>query len=95
MNKQFTGFLSSVADPGNLSLTVESFTKALLSAAAMYAVVKGLDASAVTSQVQGIIDTAATGVTAGLTAYHAVMTVWGLVRKLWYMLAKPTVPTAQ
>jgi len=84
--------MSSVADPGQLSLTVASLTKANLSAAALYAVYKGLDAQTVTSQVQTIIDTVATGLAAGLVVYHTVMTIYGLVRKLYFAyFAKPVV----
>jgi hypothetical protein len=95
--KQFTGFLSSSANPGNLSLTVASFTKTLLSIAALYAVAKGLDTQTVTSQVQQVIDTVATGFTAALVVYHSLMTVYGLVHKALHALfAKPvvTVPVA-
>lgn len=89
--KQFKGFLSSVENPGQLSLTVASLTKVILGVAATYAVVNGLDSMAVTTQVQQIIDTVATGITAGFTVYHSVMLLYGLVRKgLHALLAKPT-----
>lgn len=90
--KQFTGFLSSSADPGQLSLTMSSLTSAILSGVTLFAAVKGLDAVAITSQVQSVIDTVVTGVAAGMTVYHSVMTAYGLIRKLWYMwFAKPVV----
>lgn len=95
--KQFSGFLSSTTNPGELSLTVASLTKTILSLAALWAVAKGLDAQTVTSQVQSVIDTVATGVTAGLVVYHSFMTVYGLVHKLIYKVAATpvvTVPTA-
>lgn len=93
--KQFTGFLSSVSQPGQLSLTVSSLTNALLSAAALFAVAKGLDAVAVTNQVQAIIDYAATFVTASLTLYHTLMAAYGIARKLWFAFAaKPVVVVA-
>lgn len=95
--KIFTGFLSSSTAPGNLSLTVSSFTKALISAVGLFAVVKGLDVNAVTSQVQAIIDLIATAIPAALVVWHTIKTVEGLAIKLWYYLAaKPavTVPTA-
>lgn len=95
--KQFTGFLSSVGSPGDLSGTIQSLTKAILSAAALFAVVKGLDSATIVNNVQNIIDVTTTGVAAGLTIYHSIMTVWGLAHKLYYQLfAKPviTVPTA-
>ena len=91
--KQFTGFLSSVAAPGQLSLTVASATKAIISAASLYAVARGLDAGQITGQVQAIIDTAVTAVTAGMTVYHTMQTVWGLVRKLLYALKAQSVVT--
>lgn len=90
--KQFTGFLSSVANPGQLSDTVSSITNALLSAAAFYAVVHGLDATAVTNQVQAVINQVATVVTAGLMFYHTLKAAFSLARKLWYQFAaKPVV----
>lgn len=91
--KQFTGFLSSSANPGQLSLTVSSFTSALLSAAALYAVVNGLDSVAVVNGVQQIIDLSATAITTGLVVYHTVMTAVGVARKLWYMVAAKPVLT--
>lgn len=89
--------MSSVSDPGQLSLTVASFTKAVIFAATLYAAVKGLDTATVTSQVQYVIDLVLTGVTAGLTVYHTVMTIYGIIRKLLHVaFAKPvlTVPAA-
>lgn len=95
MQKQFKGFLSSTANPGQLSLTASSFTNAIISAAALFAVAKGMDAQAVTSQVQSIIDTSVTAVTAGLTVYHTCLTVYGLARKLWYSVAAKPVVTVE
>lgn len=91
--KQFVGFLSSAASPGDLSLTISSLTQALLWAAGAYAVMHGLDSVAVTSQVQSIIDQTATIVTAGMTIYHTGMTLWGLLRKLLYTTAAKPVLT--
>lgn len=92
--KQFTGFLSSVSNPGQLSTTVQNITKAVLSAAALYAVVKGLDAATVTNQIQGIIDLIATAVTAGLVVWHSLHSAFSLANKLFYWLAaKPVVTT--
>lgn len=96
-NKIFTGFMSSVTNPGQLSLTVSSARNTILALAALWAVTKGLDTQAVTSQVQSVIDTVATGFTAGLVVYHAIRTVEGLTTKLMHTLfAKPviTVPAA-
>lgn len=90
--KQFTGFLSSVSNPGQLSLTVSSLTKAVLSAGALFAVVNGLDTTAVTNNIQQIIDLVATAATAGLVVFHSLQTIYGLANKLWYMVAaKPVV----
>jgi hypothetical protein len=95
--KQFTGFLASTTNPGQLSLTMQSLTKAVLSFAALWAVIHGLDTQAVTTQVQSVIDTVATAVTAGMAFYHSVMVAYGLAHKVWFALAaKPvvTVPAA-
>lgn len=95
--KQFTGFLSSTSNPGQLSLTMQSLTKAILSFAALWAVAKGLDTQTVTSQVQSVVDTVATAVAASMAFYHSIMVAYGLAHKVWYSLAaKPvvTVPTA-
>ena len=94
-NKMFTGFLSSTSNPGQLSLTMQSLTKAVLSFAALWAVIHGLDAQAITSQVQSVIDTVATAVTAGMAFYHTVMAVYGGVHKLYYFwFAKQVVTPA-
>lgn len=96
-NKIFTGFFSSTTNPGQLSLSVQSLTKAILSFAALWAVIHGLDTQAVTTQVQSVIDTVATAVTAGMAFYHTVMTAYGLIHKVIFSLfAKPavTVPAA-
>lgn len=93
-SKQFTGFLSSVSNPGALSGTVKNFTNALLSLAALFAVVKGLDAATVTSQVQSIIDLVATAVTSALVVWHSLQAVFSLMTKFWYYIgAKPVVTT--
>lgn len=84
--KKFTGIFSSTANPGDLSLTISSLTQVFIGLGATYAVVHGLDSQAITTQIQGIIATATTALTACYTAYHALMTLYGLVRKLWYTL---------
>jgi hypothetical protein len=95
--KQFTGFMSSVSKPGQLSLTVSSLRNTVISAVALLAVVKGLDSQAITNQVQQVFDLVATGLTAGLTIYHTLKTLEGLTTKLMHaFFAKPvvTVPAA-
>jgi hypothetical protein len=93
--RKFSGVLASSNGTGELSLTVASASQFIIGIAATWAAIHGLDASAVTSQVQGIIDTVVTGVTAGYTAWNALATVWGLIRKIYYTLgAKPVAPTA-
>lgn len=92
--KQFSGFLSSVSDPGQLSLTVKSFTSALLSFGVMLAVVKGLDQQTVSTQIQLIIDQTLTVGTVALTLWHSLQTLNGLAHKLWFVVAaKPVVTT--
>lgn len=91
--KQFIGFLSSVKNPGSLSTTVSSLTNAILSAAALFAVVKGLDTAVVTSQVQQIIDLIATAIPAALVVWHTLQAAFGLGTKLWYYMAAKNVVT--
>lgn len=91
--KAFTGFLSSSANPGDLSLTVASITKAIIWGVATLAVVKGVDSTTVTNEVQQIMDLTATAVAAGLTLYHSGQTIYGLIRKVLYAFAaKPVAP---
>lgn len=84
---QFTGFLSSSANPGSLSLTVSSFTQAVIWMVGAYAVARGLDAQTITNNLQLLIAQTATVVATSLMMYHTGVTIWGLARKVWYALA--------
>ena len=75
------GALSSSADPAKLSLTVESITKVILGAVAIFAVSKGMDITTATTQAQAILDLVMQSVTIGFTLYHSILTVYGLMRK--------------
>jgi hypothetical protein len=82
MNFQLPNWLQSSSDPTQISLSIESGGKTLIGIIGYFLVLKGLDAGAVTSQLQLIVDQVATGVTLAFTLYHSLMTVYGLVRKL-------------
>lgn len=91
--KQFTGFMSSVTNPGQLSLTVSSARNTVLALVALWAVAKGLDTQTITSEVQQVFDTVATGLTAGLVVYHTFRTFEGLTTKLLHTLFAKAVVT--
>lgn len=86
--KQFTGILASSVGNGSLSLTVSSGSQFVIGLLGTYAVLHGLDAQAVTSQAQIVIDAVVTAIAAGYTTVHAFLTVWGMVRKFWALFAK-------
>lgn len=95
--KQFTGFLSSVENPGQLALTMKGFTALVISIAVFYASVKGLDTAAVTSNVQYFLDLGFSFVSSGAMCLSILVTFFGLARKGWHaVFAKPvlTVPAA-
>lgn len=84
MEKRFKGILASSTDPTGqtLSLSVSSFLKVLIGLVAMFAVSKGMDPNAATTQLQAIIDLVAQAVPLMFTLYHTMETIWGLIRKL-------------
>lgn len=82
-------FFASSVDPTKLSLTIESFSKALIGLVGWYAVSKGMDAATATTQLQVIIDLVAQAVPLVFALWHSLMTIYGLVRKLWMYLATP------
>lgn len=86
------GILSSSIDPTQLSLTVESFSKVLIGLAGWYAVSKGMDATTAQTQLQAIIDLAVQAIPLAFTLWNTLLTIWGLVRKLYVALvaSKPT-----
>lgn len=76
-------FFQSSIDPSKLSLTVESGSKTIIGIIGYFAVLKGLDSQVITSQLQATVDTLVTLITAGYTAYHALQTTYGLIRKMF------------
>lgn len=88
---KYTGFLASSADSTGqtLSLTVESFSKVIIGLVAWYAVSKGMNATAATTQVQAIIDLIAQAIPMAFTLWSSMLTIWGLARKLFSNLATP------
>jgi hypothetical protein len=78
----FKGFTTSSVDPTQVSLTVESAGKVLIGIIGWFAVAKGLDAATAQTQLQVIIDLVAQSVPVAFTLWNAMMTGYGLVRKL-------------
>jgi len=76
-------FLASSADPAKVSLTIESTAKVLSIAIGAFAVMKGMDATPLTASIKGLADQAIVLVSAGFATYHAGLTVYGLVRKMF------------
>lgn len=102
--KQFTGFFSSVTNPGQLSLTVSSIRNVVLSGLALFLMMKGLhgeELSATTTQFssqfdliaaqfQLFITAALAAFSAALTLYHTLRTFEGLTTKIMHgLFAKP------
>lgn len=97
MQPKFRGIFASSTDPSGqtLSLTVESFSKVIIGLVGWFAVSKGLDPAGATTQAQAIIDLIAQAIPVGFTLYHTLLTVWGLLRKLFVSFATtPTAPPA-
>jgi hypothetical protein len=93
--KQFTGFLSSVENPGTLALSLKGFGAFIISLAVLWASLHGLDAATVTSQLQSLINNAITTVSAFATAISLLVTFYGLARKVFYELFAKPVATVQ
>ena len=74
---------SSSVNPQELSLTVSSLSKTIIGVVAFIAVQKGFDGAVVTSHLQAIMDTVITAIPAGFAMWHAMQTVYGLVRKMF------------
>lgn len=81
---RFSGIFASSSDASGqtLSLTIESFSKVLIGVIGYFAVAKGMDPAAATTQLQAIIDLVAQAIPLAFTLYHSLQTAWGLVRKL-------------
>lgn len=97
---RFRGIFASSVDPTGqtLSLTIESASKVLIGLATWFAVAKGMDPAAATTQLQALIDLAAQAVPLMFTFYHIMQAAWGIVRKLYTLYAtRPSIglPTMQ
>lgn len=90
MENTYPKVLASSQDPTKLSLSVTSATQVILYMVAFFAVHKGLDPNAATTQVQGLIDLGVTMLPLIMALYHSVQLAFGLVRKLLALLKTPT-----
>lgn len=84
-------FLASSVDPTQLSLTVESFSKVVIGLLAWWGVSKGFNVLTAQNQLQVIIDIIAQSVPIAFTLWNAMLTVWGLVRKLLSLTLQPAI----
>lgn len=82
MNTIKTKFASSV-DPSQVSLTISSATKMVIFLVGYFAAVKGFDPATATTNVQAISDIALSLVPACFALYHGLMTIYGIIRKLF------------
>lgn len=80
MNTIKPAFQSSI-DPTQLSLSVSSGTKTIIGIIGVLVAYKGLDVTSITSQLQAIVDMVVTAIPAGFAVWHAMLTVYGLIRK--------------
>ena len=76
-------WLQSSTDPTQISLSIESFGKVLVGLIAVLAVAKGLDVQYATTQAQLFMGQGIIVATSGFTMYQSLMTIYGLVRKLF------------
>ena len=83
MTPEIKPSFQSSFDPAQLSLTIESGSKALIGILTTLIALKGIDATPITSQIQVIVDSVVTGIGVGYAAWHSMQTLWGLVRKLF------------
>lgn len=84
--------LASSQDSTQLSLTISSASKMVLFLVATYAAHKGLNPDTATNQVQALIDLGVGTAPLILAVYHAVMTGWGLIRKILSYWKTPSIP---
>lgn len=78
--------MASSADPNQISLTIESFSKVLIGVIGWYAVSKGMNATNAQTTLQAIIDLIAQAVPMVFTLWNGGLMAWGLVRKLYMQL---------
>lgn len=83
---QLKSFFASSVDPAEISLSIESASKVLIGLIGWWAVSKGMDAATAQSQLQAIVDLIAQAVPVVFTLWNTMLTVWGLVRKLYVYL---------
>jgi hypothetical protein len=95
--QQFKGLFASSIDPTQLSLTIESASKVLIGLIGWFAVSKGLDVATAQTQLQAIVDLIAQAIPVAFTLWNSLLTIWGLVRKLfvYFGTTSTTAPAQQ
>jgi hypothetical protein len=85
-------FLLSSADPTKIALTVKSITGFLISMATVWLTVKGMpqEVQNVTDGLNMLADQVIILIGLVSQAIFGALAVWGLLRKLFYSLSKPT-----
>lgn len=77
-------FQSSI-DPQKLSLTIESGSKTIIGIITFLLAYKGINSIAIANQLQEIVAVVVTVIPAGFSVWHAALTVYGLVRKMFVL----------
>lgn len=75
-------FGSSI-NPTELSLTIESGSKTIIGLIGVFLAYRGINAVGVTDQLNAIVAVVVATIPAGFTVWHAMQTLYGLVRKLF------------
>lgn len=76
-------FFQSSHNPQEVSLTVQSVFKVVIFVVGYYAVKQGFDPMIATTQVEAIRDLVISTIPAGFAVYHAIIALYGLVRKVF------------
>jgi hypothetical protein len=89
MNIQIPAWAQSSVDPEQVSLTISSFSKAVIGILTTYAVLKGIDPIIMTNNVRTVTEAAQNIVAqyiailpALYAAYHSAQAIYGVLRKL-------------
>lgn len=87
------GALTSSTDPDQLSLSFQSAAKVIIGIIGAYAAYKGLDQTAITSNLQQFVAIIVTLIPIAFSTYHTLELAWGLLRKaiVAFYTPKPTV----
>lgn len=89
------GILSSSINPEELSLTVTSAGKVVIGLIGTYAAYKGLDSTAITSQLQLIVAEVVTVIPLGYATWQALKVAEGAFQKVLVYFGKKNAATAQ